>query len=61
MDIEGDKDENGKTIPGSKKKKVLNVIDQMNVSDEVKDKYYYAAGYAEDTISDAPWHGWGWW
>lgn len=61
VDIEGDKDENGKTIPGSKKKKVLNVIDQMNVSDEVKDKYYYAAGYAEDTISDAPWHGWGWW
>ena len=39
VDIEGDKDENGKTIPGSKKKKVLNVIDQMNVSDEVKDKY----------------------
>ena len=61
VDIVGDKDENGKTIPGSKKKKVLNVIDQMNVSDEVKDKYYYAAGYAEDTISDAPWHGWGWW
>lgn len=61
VDIEGDKDKNGKTIPGSKKKKVLNVIDQMNVSDEVKDKYYYAAGYAEDTISDAPWHGWGWW
>lgn len=61
VDIEGDKDENGKTIPDSKKKKVLNVIDQMNVSDEVKDKYYYAAGYDEDTISDAPWHGWGWW
>lgn len=61
VDIEGDKDENGKTIPGSKKKKVLNVIDQMNVSDEVKDKYYYAAGYDEDTISDAPWHGWSWW
>ena len=61
VDIEGDKDENGKTIPGSKKKKVLNVIDQMNVSDEVKDKYYYAAGYDEDTISVAPWHGWGWW
>lgn len=37
------------------------MIDQMNVSDEVKDKYYYAAGYDEDTISDAPWHGWGWW
>lgn len=61
VDIEGDKDENGKTIRGSEKKKVLNVIDQMNVSDEVKDKYYYAAGYDEDTISDAPWHGWGWW
>lgn len=61
VDIEGDKDENGKTIRGSEKKKVLNVIDQMNVSDEVKDKYYYAAGYDEDTISDAPWHSWGWW
>lgn len=61
VDIEGNKDENGKTIRGSEKKKVLNVIDQMNVSDEVKDKYYYAAGYDEDTISDAPWHSWGWW
>lgn len=34
----------------------MSVIDRMNVSDEVKDDYYYAAGYKESTIDDAPWH-----
>ena len=34
-DIEGEKTE---------KDRIMSVIDRMNVSDEVKDDYYYAAG-----------------
>lgn len=39
-----------------RKDRIMSVIDRMNVSDEVKDNYYYAAGYKESTIDDAPWH-----
>lgn len=39
-----------------RKDRIMSVIDLMNVSDEVKDDYYYAAGYKESTIDDAPWH-----
>lgn len=39
-----------------RKDRIMSVIDRMNVSDEVKDDYYYAAGYKESTIDDAPWH-----
>lgn len=40
----------------NRKDRIMSVIDRMNVSDEVKDDYYYAAGYKESTIDDAPWH-----
>ena len=39
-----------------RKERIMSVIDRMNASDEVKDDYYYAAGYKESTIDDAPWH-----
>lgn len=39
-----------------RKDRIMSVIDRMNVSDEVKDDYYYAAGYKKSTIDDAPWH-----
>lgn len=39
-----------------RKDRIMSVIDRMNVSDEVKDDYYYAAGYKESAIDDAPWH-----
>lgn len=51
-DLDGD----GKTDSGSKKKKVLALIDRMPLSAEQKDALYYQQGYAESTISDAPWH-----
>lgn len=51
-DLDGD----GKTDSGSKKKKVLALIDGMPLTALQKDALYYQQGYAESTISDAPWH-----
>ena len=51
-DLDGD----GKTDSGSKKKKVLALIDGMALSATQKDAVYYQQGYAESTIGDAPWH-----
>ena len=51
-DLDGD----GKTDSGSKKKKVLALIDGMALSATQKDALYYQQGYAESTIGDAPWH-----
>lgn len=53
--MEADKDEYGKSISGSKKVKVLDYIDDMDISDMEKDLLYYAAGYKESTIDEAPW------
>lgn len=54
--LEADKDENGKTISGSKKKKVLAAIDDLQVSDSIKDLLYFAEGYGEKDLDDAPWN-----
>lgn len=54
-DLAGDKDGNGKTIPGSKKNKVLSAINAMDVDASVKDALYFASGYSANTIYDAPW------
>ena len=51
-DLDGD----GKTDSGSKKKKVLALIDGMALSATQKDALYYQRGDAESTIGDAPWH-----
>lgn len=53
--LSGDKDEDGKTIKGSEKKKVLEAIDGLGLSDEKKDWLYYLNGYAESGIDEAPW------
>ena len=53
--ITGDKDRDGKTITNSKKKKVMDAINQLEISKEEKDALYYAAGYSASTIRDAPW------
>lgn len=55
-DVTSDKDENGKTVTNSKKEKIMYIIDQMGVDNDTKDALYYAAGYKESTIGDAPWH-----
>lgn len=46
---------NGKTVSGSKKAKVLAAIDAMDITNSQKTALYYAAGYKESTLDDAPW------
>lgn len=55
--IQADRTENGKTIAGSKKQKVLAAIDGLDITKEQKTALYYAAGYAESTLTEAPWMG----
>jgi len=50
-----DVDKNGKKISGSKKEKVLDYIDSLPLSKKQKDSLYYALGWAESTIREAPW------
>ena len=53
---ESDKDENGNTISGSKKAKVMDVINSLPITKAQKDALYYANGWSENTINEAPWH-----
>lgn len=55
--IQADRAGNGKTIAGSKKQKVLTAIDSLDITKEQKTALYYAAGYAESTLTEAPWMG----
>ena len=51
-----DVDANGESISGSKKVKVLAYIDRLNLTNAQKDSLYYAFGWAESKIHEAPWH-----
>lgn len=51
-----DVDGNGKAISGSRKEKVMAYIDGQNLTKAQKDSLYYAFGWAESTINEAPWH-----
>lgn len=51
-DLDGD----GKTDSGSKKVKILALIDGMALSAAQKDALYRQQGYAESGLRDAPWH-----
>ena len=51
-----DKDKNGNTINGSRKKKVLDYINRLKISKTQKDALYLALGEKESTIDEAPWH-----
>ena len=57
--IEADKDEDGKTISGSKKKKVCEAIDEFcdehGLSREVKYRLYAAEGYGESSVNEVDW------
>lgn len=55
--IQADRTEGGKTIAGSKEQKVLAAIDALDITKEQKTALYYAAGYAESTLTEAPWMG----
>ncbi|MBR5594047.1 MAG: DEAD/DEAH box helicase family protein [Bacteroidaceae bacterium] len=54
--VSADVDANGKAISGSKKAKVLAYINSMSLSARQKDSLYYAFGWAQSTINEAPWH-----
>lgn len=54
--LTSDKDEKGNAISGSKKKKVMAVIDSLPLTSAQKDALYYANGLAASTIREAPWH-----
>lgn len=51
-----DTDANGKAISGSKKEKVLQYINGLNLSYAQKDSLYYAFGWTQSKINEAPWH-----
>ena len=56
VDLTGDKDKDGKTITGSKKEKVLNAINAMDVNRATKNALYNACGYAANKLYEAPWY-----
>lgn len=55
--LSADKNAVGKTISGSKKRKVMQFIDSMDLNNVQKTALYYAAGYSASTLDDAPWYG----
>lgn len=54
--MEADRDADGEVINGTKREKVLKLIDSMELSDYQKDVLYLTEGYSEKTIDDAPWN-----
>ena len=54
--ISADKDASGKTISGSKKAKIMALINSLQITAAQKDMLYRAEGYAERDINKAPWH-----
>ena len=54
--VKADKDASGKTIANSKKKKVLQIIDSLDLSIRQKNALYLDAGYTETTMGAAPWY-----
>ena len=56
-EMHADKDENGKSISGSKKAKVVEYIDSLDIPPEQKDALYVAAGYTEKSARNQKWNG----
>lgn len=57
--VTADKGLDGKTISGSKKAKVLRIINGMDLTAAQKTALYREAGYSDNTLDDAPWYGGG--
>ena len=56
-EMHADKDENGKSISGSKKAKVVEYINSLDIPAEQKDALYVAAGYTEKSARYQKWNG----
>ena len=52
----GIQDADGKTISGSKKTQLLDVINSLPITSAQKDALYFANGWAESKLYEAPWH-----
>ena len=54
---DGEKDpKTGKTISGSKKSEILEVIDSLSISKAQKNALYLANGWSEKNLKNAPWN-----
>lgn len=56
-EMHADKDENGKSISGSKKAKVVEYINSLDIPPEQKDALYVAAGYTAKSVRNQKWNG----
>lgn len=56
-EMHADKDENGKSISGSKKAKVVEYINSLDIPPEQKDALYVAAGYTAKSSRNQKWNG----
>lgn len=56
-EMHADKDENGKSISGSKKAKVVEYINGLDIPPEQKDALYVAAGYTAKSARNQKWNG----
>lgn len=56
-EMHADKDENGKSISGSKKAKVVEYINSLDIPPEQKDALYVAAGYTAKSARYQKWNG----
>ncbi len=54
--LTSEKDKDGDPIPGSKQKKIVDVIHAQPLTRKQKDALYLAEGYAESNLKDAPWN-----
>ena len=56
-DFTSDKDENGDTISGSKKNKIVEYINSQDLTQTQKDWLYLVdRGYSQSGLADTPWH-----
>jgi len=53
--IKADTDAAGKAVGGSKKAKMVEAINGLDITATQKTALYYAEGYSKGTLSDAPW------
>lgn len=56
-EMHADKDKNGKSISGSKKAKVVEFINSLDIPPEQKDALYVAAGYTAKSARNQKWNG----
>ena len=54
--LKADTDENGKSINGSLKQKIIDAIDELPLNGKQKDLFYISQNYSEKDLDSLPWH-----